>query len=171
VDIQGTGWRGLDGSGELLPALQRLFERCPAHFETETGRQARPDEAVRTLEELPAGKARADKMFLALVQRDEVVGAVDLVHGFRREREAYLGLLLLDPAVRRQGLGRDVMAALERHLVGRGFDSLRLAVSEQNEVGRRFWNATGFRLDKVFPPRRRGDRDLVLIEMVKELKG
>jgi ribosomal protein S18 acetylase RimI-like enzyme len=73
------------------------------------------------------------------------------------------------PAVRGQGMGREVMRALEEQLIGSGFESLRLAVVEQNEAGRRFWEAAGFHVDKVFPPRRRGERDVVLHEMIKEL--
>ena len=168
VNLQGRNWTALDARTRL-PELQRLFERNPDFFVQEFGRPPRPDEAAHALADLPPGKDPSDKLFLLLVRGDEVFGHLEVLRDFRRAHEAYIGNFLLDGLERGRGTGREIVAALEAALAAQGFDSVRLAATEQNEDGRRFWARLGYQVDKVFPPRRLGERDTVLHELVKAL--
>ncbi|MFO0581019.1 MAG: GNAT family N-acetyltransferase [Anaeromyxobacter sp.] len=170
MHLAGPGWTSVDAR-DRLPELQALFERCRGFFEQEFGRPPRPDEAAQALADGPPGKDPADKHFLLLLRDGAAIGHVEVLRDFRRAREAYLGNFVLAPDSRGQGLGREVLAALEAALAAEGFDSLRLAATDQNTRGRRFWEAVGFRVDKVFPPRRLGERETVLYEYVKALAG
>ncbi|MFT3916003.1 MAG: GNAT family N-acetyltransferase [Anaeromyxobacteraceae bacterium] len=170
MHLCGPGWTSVDAR-DRLPELQALFERCAGFFEQEFGRPPRPDEAAQALLDGPPGKTPADKVFLLLLRDGATFGHVEVLRDFRRAREAYLGNFVLAPEARGQGLGKEVLAALEVALAAEGFDSLRLAATDQNVRGRRFWEAVGFTDDKVFPPRKLGERETVLHEYVKELTG
>ncbi len=126
-------------------ALQALCEACVSFHLLIEGRPPRPDEAQHLLAELPPGKTLTDKFFFGLfTPRPRLCGALDLLRDYREPGEWYLGLLVLDPGHRSQGLGTKLMVALVHWLREQGARSLRLAVSEHNEAGRRFWERQGF---------------------------
>jgi ribosomal protein S18 acetylase RimI-like enzyme len=151
-------------------ALQALCEACTEFHVLIEGRPARPDEAQHLMAELPPGKTLTDKFFFGLfTPRPRLCGALDLLRGYREPDEWYLGLLLLEPAARGQGLGGRVVRAAEAWVRSQGGRLMRLAVAEQNEGGLRFWERQGYRVEKRFPPRRMGERDTVLLELKREL--
>ena len=151
-------------------ALQALCEACIEFHVLIEGRPARPDEAQHLMAELPPGKTLTDKFFFGLfTPRPRLCGVLDLLRDYREPGEWYLGLLLLEPGARGQGLGGRVVRAAEDWVRSQGGRLMRLAVAEQNEGGLRFWERQGYRVEKRFPPRRMGERDTVLLELEREL--
>ena len=57
---------------------------------------------------------------------------------------AHLGLLLVRQALQGQGLGREVVTALELALLAAGGDLLRLSVADENREVEGFWERLGF---------------------------
>lgn len=88
----------------------------------------------------------------------------------REPGEWYLGLLLLKPGARGHGLGEGVLRAAEGWAREQGARRMRLACAEQNTAGRRFWERQGYRMDRLFPPRRMGARETVLVELIRSLE-
>jgi ribosomal protein S18 acetylase RimI-like enzyme len=133
-------------SEEDTPLLRNLGERCLEHLELHYGSPPDPDQMIRELlTDLPPGKALADKFGMGVFNRSgRLVGGIDVIRDFPEPREWYLGLLVLDPKYRNHGLGPKLLAALEHWLQGQGAAYLRLAASEHNEAGRRFWTRSGF---------------------------
>jgi GNAT superfamily N-acetyltransferase len=64
--------------------------------------------------------------------------------GYPLERDAYIGLLLLDRAARGQGLGLKMLAALERRARAQRATRLLVAVLRANPSGLAFWCREGF---------------------------
>jgi GNAT superfamily N-acetyltransferase len=125
--------------------IRKLGERCLEHIELHYGSPPDPEQLIRDLlSDLPPGKELGDKFGLGLFDGGRLVGGVDVVRDYPEPREWYLGLMLLDPEHRNRGLGAKLLAALVRWLRSQDVDFLRLAVSEHNESGLRFWTRQGF---------------------------
>jgi GNAT superfamily N-acetyltransferase len=128
------------------PLLRKLGERCLEHIELHYGSPPDPEQIVRDLlTELPPGKQLTDKLGMGVFDgAGRLVGGIDVIRDYPEPREWYLGLMLLDPKHRDQGLGASLFAELTRWLRQQGAEYLRLAASEHNEAGRRFWARMGF---------------------------
>jgi GNAT superfamily N-acetyltransferase len=155
-------WRMMSPRGETLfeveayqvrrisesdaPLIRKLGERCLEHIELHYGSPPDPAQIIRDLlSDLPPGKELADKVGLGVFSgAGRLVGGIDVIRDYPEPREWYLGLMLLDPEHRNGGLGTKLFAALVQWLRGQGAEYLRLAVSEHNEAGRRFWTREGF---------------------------
>ncbi|PTL77086.1 GNAT family N-acetyltransferase [Vitiosangium sp. GDMCC 1.1324] len=133
-------------SEEDAPIIRKLGERCLEHIELHYGSPPDPSQMIRELlSDLPPNKALGDKFGMGVFDgAGRLVGAIDVIRDYPEPREWYLGLLVLDPHHRNHGLGAKLMAALTQWLRQREAVYLRLAVSEHNEGGQRFWARMGF---------------------------
>lgn len=163
------GIRALDPARDAA-AVRGLYDRAADYLELETGRPPDNSVAAAFFSDLPPNvyPSAAHKLGLFL-DGGELAGIADLAFGFPEPDDAYIGLLLLDPARRGQGLG----AVFLGHLVGlarrRGAPRLLLAVLDANPRGRAFWERHGFRVTLTAPPARLGDRTQVRHRMERPL--
>ena len=65
----------------------------------------------------------------------------------------WIGLLMLDPTVRGQGIGRKLVDGFERYVKLQGGTALMLGVVEENTAALRFWQALGFTHHSTSGPR------------------
>ena len=96
---------------------------------------------------LPPGKSPADKFSLGCFLENEnenLVGIVDLVRDFPAPKTWMLGLLLLIPSARGQGLGQRTLQQIEAFAKQAGAEKLRLAVLADNPAALHFWQQNGF---------------------------
>ncbi|MDR0721274.1 MAG: GNAT family N-acetyltransferase [Treponema sp.] len=70
-----------------------------------------------------------------------LVGAILSGHDGRR---AYIYHTAVEEAYQRQGLGRDLVSAVEQALRNEGITKIGLVVFKRNEGGNRFWEKQGF---------------------------
>ena len=126
-----------------LDDLQAVFERSRDHYVRMTGRGPPPDAASRMWDALPPGAARSAKLTLG-VHAGGLVGVADVVRGWPRPGTWLIGLLLLDPAARRRGLGSAVVADIDARAARAGADRLRVGVVPCNEPALAFWRGLGF---------------------------
>jgi len=141
VDPYTTRTLGLRDVAEL----QDLYERCSDFHEVEQGVPTLPDAAERLLSTVPEGKDEADKLVLGVRSGDgRLVGVLDLIRDLPAEGEWWLGLLMLDPAERRRGLGAALVKALANAIRDVGGGAVSLGVLEQNTAAGRFWERLGF---------------------------
>ncbi|HYO70584.1 MAG TPA: GNAT family N-acetyltransferase [Archangium sp.] len=133
-------------SEEDAPIIRALGERCLDHLELHYGSPPDPAQMIRDLlTDLPPGKTLGDKFGMGVFDgAGHLVGAIDVIRDYPEPREWYLGLLVLDPAWRNQRLGAKLLEALTQWLHRRDAAYLRLAVSEHNAAGQRFWKRAGF---------------------------
>ena len=130
---------------EDLPALQALHERCSDYFQLITSEAPRANEAELLLTEVPRGRSPADKLVLGVFSgSNELMGAVDLIRGYPDDSAWWVGLLMLAPEFRGNGLGADVYRACEQRMKEGGARHAWLCVQTQNASALQFWQAQGF---------------------------
>jgi ribosomal protein S18 acetylase RimI-like enzyme len=80
------------------------------------------------------------------VEDELVVGVV--MAGYEGHR-GWINYLAVDPGRRRQGLGKDLMAAAERLLAERGCPKINLQIRSENADVIAFYGALGYQKDDV----------------------
>ena len=146
-----------EGLGALLPeweirpvgeddfdAVLAMLERCSDFFDL-SGVPITAELLRQDMAELPPRCAPGQKHYMALWKDGAPWMVLDLVEGYPRPKTLFVGLFVMDPALRRQGVGRAVMTALLKAARGAGFDRARLACLLNNPNGHAFWQAMGFR--------------------------
>lgn len=124
--------------------LQHLQSRCADYFTLIEGEPAGPDDADSFLSEVPAGKDKDDKLVFGIIHDARLIGVLDLIRNYPADKEWWLGTLVLDPAVRRGGLGQRVYQAAETFLRDQRAAVIWLCVQQRNADALRFWFARGF---------------------------
>jgi GNAT superfamily N-acetyltransferase len=83
----------------------------------------------------------------------------------------WLGLLLLDPEYRNQGLGRRIYQSFEEWASHQGAERIFLGVLEENQKAYRFWCSLGFELVEKQTKSKLGNVKHVVITMKRNLSG
>jgi ribosomal protein S18 acetylase RimI-like enzyme len=138
----GLSARRLDQNDQAR--LAAFCRNCSDFFELVEGRAGSEDTADELLNVAPPNVAREKKFVFGFERGVSLVGVVDMIDGFPEPGGWYVGILLLAPGERSQGLGRALWVSLERWLLGRKADAVRLIVQEQNTGAMRFWRSLGF---------------------------
>ena len=132
-------------SGSAVDELQVLLERA-ADFELlVTGTPPGPHAAEDLLIEVPDGHPMRDKLVIGVWTERGLTAAVDVLRHFPEEHAWYLGLLLVAPDSRGDGLGAQIVAGIVEWVRRNGGHSIRLVVQDQNPRAASFWEAQDFR--------------------------
>jgi GNAT superfamily N-acetyltransferase len=123
--------------------LQRVFEACADHFTVLTGQRLAPNAAAGELAACAATPGRAVAI-LTLAETGEDVGAVGWWRGNPEPDRALLGMLMIDPAHRKQGLAREALGALQVWLRGQGIVAMRTAFQRRRLAVHPIVKAFGF---------------------------
>jgi len=86
------------------------------------------------------------ELFLVAQQEKQIVGTV--MAGYEGRR-GWINYLAVAPTARRQGIGRQLMAAAESRLRALGCPKVNLQVRKTNHDVRKFYEALGFAEDAV----------------------
>lgn len=101
---------------EFAPAdeavVQELFAASADYFRAATGDVAAPGDVQSLFHAVPEGAELDAKRLLVLVRDGLVIGLVDVVLGHPELDAVTVGLFLLHPEHRREGLGHVVATAL-----------------------------------------------------------
>ncbi|MEM6838089.1 MAG: GNAT family N-acetyltransferase [Cyanobacteria bacterium P01_C01_bin.120] len=139
--------------------LQILFAQCGDFFVMTNGVPAKATAAVEEFTAVPNGKTPEDIRALGLVDNcDRLVGTSIGVQGYPDPQTWWLGLMLLAPEQRRQGLGTGFYRALEQWIADQGYRFVSLCAIAPNTGGRQFWQRLGFENIRQVPSRRYGTR-------------
>lgn len=125
--------------------LQDLFERCTDYHEMHEGFATRPSAGADELAVLPPGKALEDKFSIGIYESTgPLIAYLDIIRDYPAVNEWWIGLLMLDPKARANGLGSHIFEATQNWVFSQGGHSIHLAVLEENIGGERFWRRQGF---------------------------
>lgn len=127
-----------------LASLQSLFDRCLDYFEIATGSGAHPDEAQRAFVAGPPSKEVSDKRIVGVFQDDVLVGVLDALKDWPEDGVWTMGMLLIDPAHRGNGLGTRVLDAYEAWCGSQESRTFRTAVVAHHDRGARFLEGCGY---------------------------
>lgn len=114
------------------PEIYRLWQNAGSGIQLR--RSDEPAEMAKKVQRDP-------DLFLVAVQQGKIVGAV---LGGYDGRRGLVYHLAVDPAVRRQGIGRRLMAELERRLRAKGCIRYYLLVTPDNLPAMRFYESLGW---------------------------
>jgi RimJ/RimL family protein N-acetyltransferase len=171
--MQVTGLAGKEYHTRLLTpadlaALQSLFERSSDYFEIATGRAPAADEAQRAFVGGPPSKSVNQKKTIGIFSAaDALVGVLDAIPDWPSDGTWSMGLLLLDPAIRRQGLGGAVLRSYEQWGQERGAQVFRTAIVAHHAPGIAFVERMGYRKENTLPDYDAGGRRATVLFYAK----
>ncbi len=144
---------------EDIEAVQALFEKCLDFMLLVDGRAAGPQAAREEFQSVPPGWSLADKFLFGIVdQQKDLVGYLDVMRGYPQEGAWWIGLLLLVPQVRSQGLGQKVTQGFTDYIRTNHGREIMLGVVENNQSAYKFWTRMGFELVRVTEPQQFGNK-------------
>ena len=137
-------WEIRSAGEDDFDAVLALLERCSDFFHL-GGTPISAESLRQDMAELPPRCTPERKHYMALWKDGTPWMVLDLVEGYPRSKTLFVGLFVMDPALRRQGVGRTVVTALLKAAKQAGFDRARLACRPDNSAGHAFWESMGFR--------------------------
>jgi len=155
---------------ENTSELQTLMEKCADYSLMVDGHPPDPSEAARLLVDCPPGKTVADKLVIGFSNQNKgLIGVLDTVRDYPTERDWWLGLLVLDPAYRNHGLGRQIVQAFESWVGQQGARRIFLGVVAENAKAYQFWLKLGFDVIERHQGRQFGDLTHEVVIMVRNI--
>jgi GNAT superfamily N-acetyltransferase len=155
---------------ETVSVLQDLLERCADYNQLVSGEPTSSSAAQTLLKECPPGRPSDDKVVFGISATDgSLVGVLDVMRDYPQEGCWWVGLLLLDPSSRNQGLGQQIYQSFEHWAAQFNVKYIFLGVIDENEKTYRFWQQMGFEVVEKQPPRKIGLKDQVIITMVRTI--
>lgn len=144
-DVQVARLTGTDAG-----RLQELYEACADFTILVDGEPPGPQAAADDLAALPPGSRPDDKHVFGLVDATgRVVAMLEAIRDYPEPGTWWVGLMLVDPRRRRDGLGTAFSAAFERWAADQGCRQVALGVVSANAGGLSFWRRLGFTLDRT----------------------
>ncbi|CAI9407485.1 hypothetical protein ANOBCDAF_01665 [Pleomorphomonas sp. T1.2MG-36] len=151
-------------------AVEAVYREAADYLLLESG--LTPEVAARAFfEDRPPTGDETPLKFGVLGNAGDLVAIGDLAFGYPERGDAYLGLLLLVPTARGQGLGPAIVDEVKRLARARGATRLLLGVLDGNERARVFWERLGFRWVKTGGPQIFGERQHVVHRLELPLAG
>lgn len=147
--------------------VARFYTEAPDYWLLAEGRCDPEAQAQDFFADAPPNCDPATSDRLGLFVNQRLSGVAEVSYGFPEPGDAYLGLMILGPWARGQGMGRAFLAEVERLARARKAPHLYLAVIEVNPRGRAFWEREGFRATGL--SRYDADHGYTIYRLVKDL--
>ncbi|QKC82958.1 GNAT family N-acetyltransferase [Mesorhizobium sp. NZP2077] len=139
--------------GDDAPRLVQLYKACADYAVLERGEPPNADSAREEFESFPPNRTDADKFVFGLRAIDgEFVGIMACDRDYPQAGCWWIALLMVDQALRRQGVGRALCDDFFKWLITRRVTRVELGVLTENEQALRFWRGQGFGLVRTTGP-------------------
>lgn len=153
-----------------IPVLQRLYEACADFVLLVDGTRVSPTAAEETFRDGPPGRSLDDKFLYGLFDgQGEMAAVLEGTRGYPDEGTWWIGLLMLAPGVRGQGLGCRLVSGFAGYAAGQGAAALMLGVVEENQAALAFWQRMGFTIQSKTEPRPFGEKLQCVYRMRRSL--
>jgi RimJ/RimL family protein N-acetyltransferase len=128
-----------------IEITKALCLRCSDYYLLHDGILPSREKAEEIFTALPPDKSYEDKFVLGIFKNsNEIIGIIDIVKNFPDEGQWIIGLLIIDPGERGNGLGKRVHELLTEWAVKLGAKSFRIGAIEDNHKGIKFWSGLGY---------------------------
>jgi ribosomal protein S18 acetylase RimI-like enzyme len=151
------------------PAIFDLYRRCGNFFVLQDGEPPVPADADELFTDVPPSKRPEDQHVFGCRRDGRLEALAALLVDYPAPGSWYLGLLIVDPLVRGQGLGRKMYASLEASASQRGARQILAGVLRENASALRFWRSLGFERLRVVGPRTFKGRTHLIDELARQL--
>ena len=139
--------------------LPSLYEQYTEFALLTDGQPPSPTAARDKFDAVPDGKMIQDKYILGLCDpRNDLIGMIESIRHYPNNQTWRLGLMMLIPEQRNQGLGSEFYQAFENWVSAQGVQQVSLSVVEANELGLRFWKSLGFQVVRKTEPQKFGNK-------------
>ncbi len=81
---------------------------------------------------------------ITLKNSGEIVGFIELYHGYRHDQMLWFGMFLMDPSHQKQGYGGEVIQGITREAAEKNYTHMGIGVYLKNWKSLRFWYQNGF---------------------------
>lgn len=102
-------------------------------------------------EATPPGVDKDGLFPFGMRQNDRLIGVVGVAAGYEFPTDWWIGLMLIDPALRGRGIGAAVFQALAEKARTDGVLMVKLSVLTANPRARAFWERQGFEFHRPAP--------------------
>jgi len=148
---------------QLLPEdsaiIQELWEDCLDYMLLVDGHPAGPHSGEEGFEDVPPGKSPADLFLFGIVnQQGHLVGMLEVLRGYPDEMTWWIGVLLIVPEARSQGIGQTVVQGFMDYVRLNGGQAIMLGVVDENTLAYKFWSRMGFEFVRQTEPRQFGNK-------------
>jgi len=151
-------------------ALQALYEKCLDYMLLVDGHPAGPNAGEKEFYNVPPGKSPDDKFMFGIINHEgELVGLLDVLQGYPEATTWWIGLLLMVPEARSQGIGLKTVEGLAEFARSNGGRAIMLGVVEENGRAYKFWTKVGFEFVYRTEPQRFGEKTQAVIVMRRRL--
>lgn len=120
--------------------VEELCEKCSDYYILSGGVFPSKEEINDIFTDLPPNKNLEDKFLLGVYKFEELIGMVDIIKDFPTIGEWTLGLMLIEPGERGNGLGKIIHKELIKWAKGLGAKTFRIGVIEDNHKAFKFWS-------------------------------
>jgi ribosomal protein S18 acetylase RimI-like enzyme len=147
-----------------------MFRRAADYVMLESGRGPGDAEVQDFFTGAPPGIDPTKSLHLGLfAPGGQLVAIAGAIFGFPNPDDAYLGLLLIDPAHRGKRLGQQMVDHICAATKAQGATRILIAVLEENTKAHRFWVKLGFTEEMRSQPKEIGLKTHVQIRMTRSL--
>ncbi|WP_037316252.1 GNAT family N-acetyltransferase [Ruegeria halocynthiae] len=160
--------RPLDMASDLNRVVE-FYVDAPDYWEIAEGSRPGLEKAKEFFKDLPPDCDPKDARRLGLFLGERLSGIADLFFGFPEAGDAYIGLMMLGPWARNQGMGKSFLSQVEGLARAGEAKCLYLAVMTINSKGRAFWEREGFSATGLSGMSVVGDNQQELHRLVKSL--
>ncbi|NUQ95506.1 MAG: GNAT family N-acetyltransferase [Streptomyces sp.] len=126
------------------PQVAALFAACEDYFVAATGSPALPADVQSLYYALPEGADLDQKRLLVMCRGESVVGLVDVVDRHPDAGSCSVGMFLVAPEARREGIGTGVARRLVAEVAGRGMRKVAATCPDGWEPGLGFLRSLEF---------------------------
>jgi RimJ/RimL family protein N-acetyltransferase len=128
-----------------IEIAEALCLKCSDYYLLHDGILPTTEKVKEIFTALPPDKNYEDKFVLGIFKNsNEFIGIIDIVKSFPVEGQWIIGLLIIDPNKRDNGLGKRVHEALAEWAIKLGAKSFRIGAIEDNHKGIKFWTGLGY---------------------------
>lgn len=146
-----------------------LFHRAADYVALESGQAPDDSQTESFFNDAPPGIDPATKLHLGWFLDSDLIALAEVLFGFPNPADAYIGLLLIDPAHRGKRLGQQMLDHIFPAAKARGATRILIAVLEENAKGHRFWSKMGFAEETRSLPKQIGLKTHIQIRMTRPL--
>lgn len=149
-----------------------LMHRASDYVAMETGKANNPGFVHSTLTDAPPN-CGPDDIFLRGLERPDgsLAGFAGSIRHYPKQGHWYMGLLILEPDARGDGLGRRTAQHVIDEARADGAPCIRIAVLDVNKGARTFWDKMGFEHERTVRADPKGDghkRHVLKLELTEK---
>jgi RimJ/RimL family protein N-acetyltransferase len=146
--------RVLEASEKTRAEVASIMRAAEDYYINVQGTPAPPEEAEEFFSALPPGYEAKDLFPLGFYADGKIAGIGGMLRHWNAPNKAMIGLLIVDPALRRKGAGREAVGLMENLArTWPGIDRLRVGVVACNARAVSFWQAVGYEKTGEIKPR------------------